>query len=202
MLSRGRSAPGRGLLSARCRRRLGAGAGGRGRSRPGSRRAGRLGTVLRAGAGGRGSAPGGAGAGAGAAAGRGPAAAAARVDRAAPRAGRWRARRARSTGPRTAVARIAVARVRKSAAPRALIMPDGLPPPASPPPSERCIRMTVISETATSVWTIRRKVNRPAMGDFRSVSSPRRRPGSRGDTPWRPSSWIPAFAGMTEWRAI
>lgn len=40
------------------------------------------------------------------------------------------------------LARIVVARVRKSAAPRAVIKPDGLPPPASPPPSERCIRMT------------------------------------------------------------
>ena len=48
-----------------------------------------------------------------------------------------------------AVARIAVVRVRKSAAPRALISPAGLPLDASPPPSERCMRMTPTSEAAT-----------------------------------------------------
>src|SRR5581483_1310381 len=46
------------------------------------------------------------------------------------------------------VARTAVALVRKSAAPRALISPDGLPPMPSPPPSERCIRMTETSAAA------------------------------------------------------
>ena len=46
--------------------------------------------------------------------------------------------------------RIEVERVRKSAAPRAVMNPDELPPTPSPPPSERCIRMTPTSETATS----------------------------------------------------
>jgi hypothetical protein len=65
------------------------------------------------------------------------------------------------------VARIEVPRVRKSDAPRALIIPAGLPPPASPPPSERCIRMSVVRPRATSAWMMRTKVNRPDIGDFR-----------------------------------
>jgi hypothetical protein len=47
--------------------------------------------------------------------------------------------------------RIEVERVRKSAAPRAVMKPDELPPTPRPPPSERCMRMTPIRETATSV---------------------------------------------------
>ena len=61
------------------------------------------------------------------------------------RAGRRRGRRAAIERTTKTVARIAVPRVRKSEAPRALIMPAGLPPPASPPPSERCIRMRTMS---------------------------------------------------------
>ena len=53
----------------------------------------------------------------------------------------------------------AVERVRKSAAPRAVMKPDELPPTPRPPPSERCIRMTPISEMAMSVWTISRNAN-------------------------------------------
>src|SRR5579864_2711514 len=53
----------------------------------------------------------------------------------------------------------AVARVRKSAAPRAVMKPDELPPTPRPPPSDRCIKMTAMSVTAMSVWTISRKAN-------------------------------------------
>jgi hypothetical protein len=42
-----------------------------------------------------------------------------------------------------------VERVRKSAAPRAVMKPDELPPTPRPPPSERCIRITPMSEMAT-----------------------------------------------------
>jgi hypothetical protein len=37
----------------------------------------------------------------------------------------------------------------KSAAPRALINPAGLPPVPRPPPSDFCIRITVTSKAAT-----------------------------------------------------
>ena len=57
------------------------------------------------------------------------------------------------------VARIAVVRVRKSAAPRALINPVGLPLDVSPPPSDRCIRMKATSAIVTSRWMTRRKVS-------------------------------------------
>src|SRR5690606_2819318 len=52
-----------------------------------------------------------------------------------------------------------VVRVRKSAAPRALISPPGLPPPPMPrpPPSERCISTTPTSAAATIAWTTVRK---------------------------------------------
>src|SRR5262249_11604217 len=55
--------------------------------------------------------------------------------------------------------RIAVERVRKSAAPRAVMKPDELPPTPRPPPSERCIKMTPMSVTAISDWTISRNAN-------------------------------------------
>ncbi len=55
--------------------------------------------------------------------------------------------------------RTEVARVRKSAAPRAVMNPDELPPTPRPPPSERCIRMTLMSEMAMTDWTISRKAN-------------------------------------------
>jgi hypothetical protein len=45
------------------------------------------------------------------------------------------------------------------AAPLAVIRPADEPPTPNPPPSERCMRMTPTSEAATSVWTMRRKVN-------------------------------------------
>ena len=57
------------------------------------------------------------------------------------------------------VARIAVVRVRKSAAPRALINPVGLPLDVRPPPSDRCIRMKATSAIVMSRWTTRRKVS-------------------------------------------
>ena len=76
---------------------------------------------------------------------------------------RWLAASAASTidSATKMVARIEVPRVRKSAAPRALIIPAGLPPPASPPPSERCTRMKLISSSAIAACRMRRKVNRP-----------------------------------------
>src|SRR6185295_8316831 len=66
--------------------------------------------------------------------------------------------------------RTAVERVRKSAAPRAVMKPDELPPTPRPPPSERCIRITPMSETAMTAWTIRRKAN---MSDFREKDARR-----------------------------
>ena len=71
--------------------------------------------------------------------------------------------------------RIAVARVRKSAAPRAVMNPDELPPTPSPPPSERCIRITLMSEIAITDWTISRKANMTLFlgmrgGDLATVS--------------------------------
>src|SRR5690606_17803560 len=53
-----------------------------------------------------------------------------------------------------------VARERKSAAPRALITPVGLPPMPSPPPSERCISTTPTSAAATIAWSTKRKMKR------------------------------------------
>jgi hypothetical protein len=61
-----------------------------------------------------------------------------------------------------------VVRVSKSAAPRALINPPGLPPlpMPSPPPSERCISTGPTRAAATIAWTTVRNKN----SDMRELS--------------------------------